>query len=226
MKLSTLVGCGIATFIGFTINKLVARWVTAQGGSTKLRQSTLPARIFAQHLTSTKSPLWTWFLSIIMSSLVYPSCFCIAVFSLSSTRTTGSDWIQGIDSSSIDDDRNFGLRLFLYSFFGYAISDIPNNMDSYLFLTHHICCLVGILCTLETNSSASVPAALGIFFMEEGSLIFNIWAVSEGPYCNSKEASMVVPPFVYRLACLCFCLFLINYPNMQTNNTSWIFFLG
>jgi hypothetical protein len=62
--------------------------------------------------------------------------------------------------------------------------------------------------------------------MEEGSLIFNIWAVSEGPYCNSKEASMVVPPFVYRLACLCFCLFLINYPNMQTNNTSWIFFLG
>lgn len=42
----------------------------------------------------------------------------------------------------------------------------------------------------------------------------------------SKEASMFVPPFVYRLACLCFCLFLINYPNMQTNNTSWIFFLG
>ena len=207
MKLSTLVGCGIATFIGFTINKLVARWVTAQGGSTKLRQSTLPARIFAQHLTSTKSPLWTWFLSIIMSSLVYPSCFCIAVFSLSSTRTTGSDWIQGIDSSSIDDDRNFGLRLFLYSFFGYAISDIPNNMDSYLFLVHHICCLIGILCTLETNSSASVPAALGIFFMEEGSLIFNIWAVSEGTYFNiaKKLQCLFLHSFTDLLACAFAC---------------------
>jgi hypothetical protein len=172
---STIIGCGLTTLIGFTISRLVACWMATHGGLTKLRQSTKPSRILAHHLTSAKSPLWTWFLSITMSSLVYPTCLTLAYVATSSKM----NWLQGSDGSSIHDDSNYGLRLFLYSFFGYIASDIPSNVGDNLFFAHHVCCLLGILCTLETTSSASVPAALGIFILEEGSLVFNVWSLDK-----------------------------------------------
>jgi hypothetical protein len=178
---TTLFAC--TTLMGFAVRSCAEGWIAAEGGAESLGKSRKPSRILVLHLTVDKTPLWTWFWSITLQALVYPSCFALAL--IARTSTPEGTWVYGVDTRNLkgNHDDLFFLCIFLYCFFGYLTSDLPHHfknwvaLESKKIIVHHVVCMIGILCTLGTASPGAVPAALGIFAMEEGSLFFNIWSV-------------------------------------------------
>lgn len=125
-------------------------------------------------------PMWSWCVSLGLQVVVYPTLFVLAVGSryYRGEESSGS-WLTGEDVRTLSDNGSdlMYLRAILYTFFGNLVGSLVCTEVDALFVLHHICCMLGILATLETGSPGAVPAALGIFSLEVGSLMFNAWNV-------------------------------------------------
>ena len=104
----TVLGCGLAATAGFVLNGLVAGWMRARGGLAQMRHRR--ASLLALRLNTVASPLWTWFLSIFMQALVYPTCAALSVLRVlqASSSTSSSGYHSGSYSDSSSAGRSSG----------------------------------------------------------------------------------------------------------------------
>lgn len=171
MESEILLGCALTSSVGFLLFAPLnqhRRW--RQGaGKDDPRDFFLDTALVKIENTE----LGPFLISMTLQGLLYPSAIFLAWGNWSETTpfldTKGSVFKAGDP---------FGVRVFLYAFFGYLMNDLPLCWSNPLFRLHHLVCLVGIMMTLLAPE-CGVPFTTGIFWMEIGSLLYNAWLIDE-----------------------------------------------
>jgi hypothetical protein len=176
-------GCAIATSLGFCMNGFIQtrhRSLGAHAGkSSKPVASPFEQVMFRDILSA---PVWAYFFSLALQCSIYPLCISIswAAWRRSARVDLSARWMDAPGGLFPDDDglEYIGLRLVLYCFFGQLARDIPMCRDDTLMVLHHSISLLGILVVLHTPE-AGVNTVLGMFALEEGSALYNCWALDQ-----------------------------------------------
>mgnify|MGYP001381960383 FL=1 len=107
---TTLKGCALASAAGFGINIVVAMFGKAN-----------PKHPLLLTFSGTKTPVWCWLLSAMLSGTIYTTLYGVAMYH-SEFR---NEWLLGSDARPLSSTGNdlFYLRCFLYTFFGYLARD-------------------------------------------------------------------------------------------------------
>mmetsp|Transcript_27595 Transcript_27595/g.36199 ORF Transcript_27595/g.36199 Transcript_27595/m.36199 type:complete len:262 (-) Transcript_27595:101-886(-) len=126
--------------------------------------------------------LWNWMMSLFWQFVIYPY-FAIAAWK---QKDFGMQWLYcGWD----DFPSMFFEKGFHYAFFGYLIKDMWELRSDFLFMLHHIICLLGIMVSFSLSAGVGFTVWI-VFILETGTASFNckkIWsdnfAVSRAYHC-------------------------------------------
>ncbi|CAE8601433.1 unnamed protein product, partial [Polarella glacialis] len=109
--------------------------------------------------------VWAYSVSMALQAIIYPSCMFVAWMS----------WSVDSFQPQMGRASAFAVRLFLYCLFGYLARDLPLCDDKQM-QAHHVSCMLGVLVALRSEEGG-IAAALGIFYLECGSFLYNFWII-------------------------------------------------
>lgn len=162
------IGCLSASGGGIFVNLIFMAWQKRTPGHA----------LFAEVLDSDNVPcrLWTYITAMCCQGLLYPLVILWAWLQWRGGAARSSwEWTPG---GLFAEEVHFGLRVYLYIFFGYLARDLMMQFLEaelrLLMVLHHVVCMGGILLGL-TTSQGGVAMALGTFVLELGSFFYNGW---------------------------------------------------
>lgn len=171
MESEILLGCALTSLVGFILFAPLNQHRRWRQGAGKDDPRDFFLDMALVKIESTEQG--PFLISMTFQGLLYPSAICWAW-----GRWSGTEAFLDSQGSVFKPGDPFGVRVFLYAFFGYLMNDLPLCWSNPLFRLHHLVCLVGIIMTLLAPESG-VPFSVGIFTMELGSLVYNAWLIDE-----------------------------------------------
>eukprot|EP00933_Yihiella_yeosuensis_P020679 TRINITY_DN16523_c0_g3_i2.p1 TRINITY_DN16523_c0_g3~~TRINITY_DN16523_c0_g3_i2.p1 ORF type:complete len:271 (-),score=29.84 TRINITY_DN16523_c0_g3_i2:173-952(-) len=168
MASEPVMGCASTACVGLIINAVVLGWRRRVMERRKNDESN-PHPLFAE---VEASQIWCYFFSMSLQAVIYPLCV-LADWGKWSTDGRGGLFVPHRSGNDL-----FGLRCFLYVFFGYLSRDIWMSSGNLMIVAHHALCMAGILSVLNAPEGG-VPGVLGMFSLELGSLLYNTWLIDD-----------------------------------------------